>query len=560
MSGLTRRALARPELLLLAALYLAYRSRFLDFVPMWDGAVYYHFARYASFRKLDPLQAEVHNHVSPLFIYLMHVPEVLGPGDIRVFNAGLALVGLAAVLAFYGLVTWATADRLSRAEAVLMTALFAFHPAILANSINVNLDIGVLAFFLLHTLGVVRERVAFAAVAGIFLVFSKETGLLLLPLSVAGLLLVDPGRRRKAWLAKVAPALLVPALLYAAYLLYKTLVRRRPVFWEGLGSGTELGSKLLNPFQVDGYLITQLLQLFVLQFHWVLTALGIGLALSYLAHRRRTRVAQTERLRAYSAARGWRLARPVLVDVVHQRLAFTAALFAAVLYLLTRFRPYSNPRYLLPLYALFLLLLGQLLAAAVRRRGPRLAVLAVVLLGLFAPSLEATVDPLSRRLLGTFAFGRHPMLRMTALTDEWGCCGHGRDQLAYNLQFTRFHEVQNRAYQGIRPTRETVILVPYAANFGLGPLSEKDYTRSVASARAFSPRYESVENFPGPGGEPGEVFFIAFPNIDNRGALETLGRAFSAREVTRYEWRGYALDVYRFSSAAGRPRAGSPGR
>ena len=178
---------------------------------MWDGAVYYHFARYVSFREPDPLRGEVHNHVSPLFIYLMHVPTALAPGSVSVFNTAVALIGLATVLAFCGLLAWATAGRLSRTEAVLITALFAFHPAILGNWVDLGLDIGVLAFFLLHVLAVVRGQFAGAAAWGICLVLTKETGVLLLPLAVAGLLLVDPARRRAAWLARAAPAVVVPA-------------------------------------------------------------------------------------------------------------------------------------------------------------------------------------------------------------------------------------------------------------------------------------------------------------------------------------------------------------
>jgi hypothetical protein len=150
------------------------------------------------------------------------------------------------------------------------------------------------------------------------------------------------------------------------------------------------------------------------------------------------------------------------------------------------------------------------------------------------------------------------MLRMTALTGE--CCGAGRDQLVYNLQFTRFHDLQNRVYEDIRPTRETVILVTEAANFGLlGPLSEDDYTRSVSSRRVFSPRYESVEDFVKRTGEPTPWYFMAFPNVDNREAIATLASAFAERRLTRYRWRGYGLDVYRFSSAVDPPTTGSPG-
>lgn len=558
MSQLVRHVAPRPEILLLALPYLALRACFLDFVPMWDGAVYYHFARYISFRSLDPLQAEVHNHISPVFIYLMHVPQVLAPGDVRVFNAALVLVGLAAVFAFHRLVLWATAEQLSRPETLLMTSLFAFHPAILANFVNFNLDIGVLVFFLLHTLAVARGRAARAAIWGVCLVFTKETGVLLLPLSVAGLLLVDRGRRRLAWLLQAAHAVAVPVALYVAYLVWKTLVRDLPPVWEGLGSASTVVLRLLNPFQFDRYLATQLLQLFVLQFHWVLTALGLGLTVRYLLRRRQTLAARTERLHAHHGVLSRPGARTIVVDVVHQRLAFTGLLFAAVLYLLTRLRPYSNTRYLLPAFALFLLLFAQLLAVGVRRRGLRMIVTATVLLGLFGPSLEGTVDPISRWILGTFDFGRRPMLRMTALTGE--CCGAGRDQLVYNLQFTRFHDLQNRVYQEIRPTADTVILAAWAANFGqFWPLSRDDYTRSVPSARTFSPRYASAEKFTGTV-DASEVYFIAFPNVDNRTALETLGRAFARRRLTRYEWRGYALDVYRFSSVAGPPTGEPPVR
>jgi hypothetical protein len=336
------------------------------------------------------------------------------------------------------------------------------------------------------------------------------------------------------------------------------MARDLPPVWEGLGSASAVTLKLLDPFQVDWYLATQLLQLLVLQFHWALTALGLGLALSYLRRRRRMLAARTERLHDYRTVHGRPRAWSIVVDVVHQRLAFTSILFVAVLYLLTRLRPYSNTRYLLPLFALFLLLFVQLLAVGIHRRGLRMAVTATVLLGLFGPSLEGTVDPISRRLLGTFDFGRHPMLRMTALTGE--CCGAGRDQLVYNLQFTRFHDLQNRAYQDIRPTADTVILAAWAANFGqLWPLSRDDYTRSVPSARTFSPRYASAEEFTG-AVDVSEVYFIAFPNVDNRPALEALGHAFARRHLTRYEWRGYALDVYRFSSVAGPPPGEPPAR
>ena len=106
------------------------------------------------------------------------------------------------------------------------------------------------------------------------------------------------------------------------------------------------------------------------------------------------------------------------------------------------------------------LLLGVWYVAVVRlhlRPGVRRAVLGTYA-ALLAVSAMRTVDPVSRWLWGTFRFGSHQMLDMTSLTGE--CCGTGRDQLAYSLEFTRFHDLTDSVVTALVRDTATVIAVP----------------------------------------------------------------------------------------------------
>src|SRR5215218_5841655 len=112
----------------------------------------------------------------------------------------------------------------------------------------------------------------------------------------------------------------------------------------------------------------------------------------------------------------------------------------AYVWLLSRFVTFSNARYYLPIFPLVLLVAY---ASAVRLRIPPAARAggAAALATLLAVSAVRTVDPVSRGLWGTWQMGERSLLSVTSLTGE--CCGHGRDQLAYNLEFTALATLQD---------------------------------------------------------------------------------------------------------------------
>src|SRR3712207_8880998 len=78
------------------------------------------------------------------------------------------------------------------------------------------------------------------------------------------------------------------------------------------------------------------------------------------------------------------------------------------------------------------------------------------------------------------------MLRVTSITRE--CCGYGRDQLAYNLEFTALSEAQDALYARIAPGNQTVLLThDYANLHTVGPLDAARRRRTLRRAGLVEP-------------------------------------------------------------------------
>jgi hypothetical protein len=505
--------------------YLTVRLPYIGFVPIWDGAVYYWFARHATIGKWNPFHIETHNHICFLYTLLMSIPARLNLDSIVQFNLFLTLFTLAGIFAFYKILEFFIGDRASGAELALMTAVFAFQPAVLSSCVHLTLDPGLVAAFLFLILAFLKERYIWAALIGVFLVFTKDTGLLLLPLAPVFAFICYPDRRDLMQVKRAGAALLFPLISFGIYALYKTQIAHLPLFWGGLGNNEKLFLQLVNVFAFDRPLLVQLIQGFVLSFQWVLTAVLIVLAAVYLIRFRR------------SSPQGER-----------RSIVFTTGLFIAVLYIVTRFRPYSNPRYLLPFYPIALLLLFQLTAACVRNKYARSG-MAFIYLALFIPSLYRTLDPVSMKIFGTFDFGKHKMLKMTSLTGGERS-GFGRDQLVYNLQFLQFHYMQDYVYERMRPGPDTVIImssyewIPALTR----PLRRDSYHMTVSGdpKKVFRPKYRTVEQFLDKDKDAQEVYYFEYPNADNARELGILAGYFKKSQAQVFEHGGYQLKVTRF--------------
>jgi hypothetical protein len=497
-----------------------------DSVPMWDARIYADCidgaARMMPFRRLACADHPTHGYVLFTSLLSRAVPGRFWP--ILAMNVVLGLLGLRA----FRSIAQQLAPEL-RTDALLMTAAFGVFPVLLAGTVSPNPDLGVAAFFLVLIDALLRQRRAAAFLAGLFLVFSKEPGVVLLALAAAvhGAMFVarSPGElrdklRRLGWYAP----LLVPVALIAWWFHYEAS-RRGGVMW----GGTSV-SGLLPTFTTfsltDAKFQAQLVLVGVLQFSWILLLLA---ALRWL-----------QRLGRFAFA----LPSPDPAPVRYVDWVFLGAAF-----LLTRYSTFLNARYYLPLYAL----LALCAYATVSRMSaaPRRATL-LAIAGAFALSAFRTVDPISLALVPTFPFGEHRILAVADLGDA--CCGRGRDQLAYNLQHLQLHYLQDDIFAGVRPSASRAIAgheeVDWLSVGRLDPTTRQRTMDRAAVGQTLLGASE-IER----GTRPEQLFFIRYPNFENAASEARIARFYEAVHEQRFRRGGYWIDVVEM-----RPRAQTSAR
>jgi len=199
-------------------------------------------------------------------------------------------------------------------------------------------------------------------------------------------------------------------------------------------------------------------------------------------------------------------------------------------------------RYLLAAMPLLLVASYAALVRLIRGVQPRRIALITYAL-LLVVSAERTVDPLSRRLWGTFPFGSHEMLRMASITRE--CCGVGRDQLVYSLEFTRMHEVMDDALAGLKADSGSLFVIPANTSwYTIGPVDRMTHRRTLHRTGVAEPiAVEHGEIMKAPV-RPERFTFLALPNADIPRALRNLGMYYEWGEPRRFERSGYAVLAY----------------
>lgn len=518
-----------PLLAVLGA-YVLVRSRYWGCPPVWDGHWSYAALLAANEAPFDLLNYTTDGHVSQGFFLLNVLPDLLAPRDFRFFNVWLTGFGVVSVTAFHGLLTFYTAGRMGRVELALASALFAFHPPVLASMIHFSLDMGVLTFCLCCWLMLLHERVVLATVFALLLGFTKETAFLLLPLLFLFCTLTQERGARLLWLRRHLPVLLVPGAAVLLFLSYKTAVRAQPAFWINYQDAGPLDT-LLNLFTPDAKFMNYLVMMFVMNFNWVLSLAGAALMAS-LALKRDS--------------------EETLSQVRVAVLLYLLLLGSAAVVLLVR--PWSNVRYVMVVFpVLFLCLFHWALVAGVPRAIRIVA--ALLLLALFAVANVRTLDPVSKAYFGTFDFGTHKMLAVARQTREPGAWG--RDQLVYNLEFLKVPQLVQAIVQDVRPAPDTFILNHPALNhahpfnrWGVHTRLETTTWRMTFQTNGtFLPRYATAGEIAELPTLPDEVYFIVFPNCDNGREIERLARLYPRRTEKVYERDGYRISVLHFQKS-----------
>ena len=135
------------------------------------------------------------------------------------------------------------------------------------------------------------------------------------------------------------------------------------------------------------------------------------------------------------------------------------------------------------------------------------------------------------------------MLRMASITRE--CCGIGRDQLVYSLEFTRLHEVMDDALAGMRADSGSLVVIPANTSwYTIGAVDRTTHRRTLRRTGTVEPiAVEHGEIMKAPV-RPERFTFLALPNADIPRALGNLGLFYEWGMPRRFERDGYAILAY----------------
>ena len=462
-----------------------------------------------------------------LFMLWSSLGQYLDLGNAVLLNLSQLVLAILGIWGFRGILRSLIPSAADASERLLATLAFAALPIVLASEQSFNPDTGVMVFSLLYLAFLLEGRYRSGLVAGLFLVSSKESGVILY-LFATGIFVVqwwlNPStpRPRAIQMLKRTFAFL-PFLSWGAVFLF-AWSKGRAVIWRSpiAAENQNLIGRALIPDPHDLSRLSYGAGIWIVNFHWVWTIVILAAILVFFRVRSWTRTAERAGVESMPAA--------VVV-------AFSFCSAVA----LTRFSTFANLRYLLPVYPLVLAVFVISVRIVFLSRGARLAVLAGFL-ALSLISVFRTVDPLSRAVYGTFDFGSHSMLKMTSLTGE--CCGYGRDQLVYNLEFTHLATIQDRIYASIRPTMKTAIVKDGLEEWFIdGLLDATTFRRTLRMENVVRPRYMTSADVLISRNPPSELYYVAFPNVDNAAGFERLRRRYQVVSDTDFGESGYSIRV-----------------
>ncbi len=515
-------------IVLVATVFLIARHGTL--VPFWDGRAYADCIIDAAKRHLAPATLRCAGHPTQAFMLFAGAIQMLSPESFYPMLLAQTLLYLLSCAAVYRLAQLAFPGEAHRVDRALVTAVFAAQPVVLASVVQPNIDLPLLPAFLWGTVFIIRRRWLPLIGVGAALAFTKETGVLLYITLVAAyaiaMILPRPSSPRSPTrtMLRLAP-LAIPVFAFAAYVAYASSASDQGAVWTAAGSRRIVVFQFLFP-RLSRAFINYLALMLVLSFAWVATSVLVADGLAAIVRK----------------ALG-RPPRP-LPGSKRRIVRFLVFLGIATMYALTRFSTWGNARYLLPVFALTpLMLYGSLVRFGVpaRARRPLLAVLATLLV----ISVERSIDPVSRRLYGTFAIGDHDLLRMTGVSGE--CCGAGRDQLVYNLQFTVLDDLTSDATEALMGDSTVVFLPALTRWFNVGRLDPATRRRTLRREGALDPVVMEPDTLPLLPAAPSDAIFIGLPNGDPDAAIRALSARYDVGAPHRVRRGGYWMDAYRLT-------------
>lgn len=517
-------------LFLIFILYTGLRCIYFQYVPLWDGWANSGEVIYdAVSSPFDITKFNVVGHPSFVYLFLISFLQYFSLGSVALIHLSITVLTVFSIYSFYHIAKFFFPQKEKYGEIYALTFLYAFFPLIVSNSFHINTDYGVLLFFIFTLYFLLKKKYKGVLLSGIGLVFSKEVGV-----GLYGILLscyyfyfsfiqrFTSIRMLKIAIKKIY--LLTPIVLFIIHIA-STATSKKGGLWFltmlSMFSG-DFQMPGLSPETAEKIPFSYFLGIFVINFNWILTTF-IFVGLIFLM------------ILPFTGK------KEVQINSKISSIIFLYALFFSFTFVLTSYKTFTNFRYFLSLYPLMILLAYWGIWTIFRNIQIRRFLVGIIVIIFFFSNFRL-FDSLSKKVYGTFLFGKHEILHITSITGE--CCGYGRDQLVYNLETTHFHYLLNDIVGDIKPDEQTA----FAYHPVVGPqyflnIDKKTYKRTIARNEAFLLNVVNWKyNFLNP--KPAVIYYMEFPIEDNKPEIAAYLHDYEIAEIKTYDQDGYTMNVY----------------
>lgn len=504
----------------------------MDFVPMWDGRVYFDELALAIEQPFNFFNFNIVRHPTMLYMLLIALPQYIDLGNPYLLHGVNLILGILAIYSFHRIIARVFSSDEIFIERSLLTLIFSTYPLFTATSLNLNPDYGVLAFLLLFISVLLERKKIHTLIVGFFLVFSKETGVLLYTATAFLYFYFFVGQSKRSLCEKLrffikwGTIMGLPLYTYIIYLIFNFHSNTESVLWQDSGNDFNALINTFTSFSLfNRTFLGYLSGIFIVNFNWIFSLFLLALIASNF----------------FRIVFGLNKSLPLQTEPL--LFIFLNYLFVIALYLLTRYLTFVNLRYLLPLFPFLIIVFYYSLLYFVRRSFVRSLVLIITFILLLVSNFK-TIDPISKMLYGTFKFGNHSLLNMTKFTGE--CCGYGRDQIVYNLEYVNLHRVQNEIYRYFKPDSSTVLVSNPSSDWHLiGLLDNDTFERTIRHRNVKNIKYSDPVKIKMLEVKPEVIFYINYPNFDNISDLMLLSTIYSKVDVLQFGKNDYFVDVYK---------------
>lgn len=490
---------------LLLLVYFAFRCFYLDAIPRWDAASYWGELRQAveSTQNIETIsdfpgmvlkEWNAFGHPSMGYYSLLVAGQLIDFPNQYILNFTNILLAMFSIFCVYKILLFFLPHKHHYPEVLLATAAYAFEPLYFGCSIYLNTDFPVLVFFTAALAALLYGRYGFFAIACIFMIFSKEPGIIFWATLVGGLGLYvlwyviqqlrigripslgeivpqshyQNGQALKLWpsLYRIG-CLLLPVIAFKLY-----SIAQRGVMWSN-DTGLTFDSNGWNCFGFNPRVMANRAgEMFVLNFHWIPAAITLVVVLigigRYIERKKANEEIINNVIATKKVAKNSRHVQELLIEEKSPEpltatqapriqanhcwgiLPIMFSFFAFVAFNLS-YITFIIPRYVVP--SGFFLIMCTIFAMhfGIKSQKVRVSLLSLILM-LFVAQTFRTIDPLSKLAFGTAPFGEHEILQIDSAGEAVG------NGFVYNTEFTVVDKLFNKMQKAMPLKPDTQII------------------------------------------------------------------------------------------------------